>query len=402
MAADDLNGLLDALAIEKAHIVSSAAGGSIAADFALSYPKRVLSLAITSNYAGIRKGNIWKSAQSIRPKQWNQMERWYREFSCSYIAANPRGLKAWDKLADEATKRHGRRQANNVFIRAQTLSKIKVPTLLVTGDAGFQRRLRSCGWWRSASRGASRYRRRMRPSIYWEHPKLFNVSFVFHLPAGKAQALGGDPFASPASMRNTISRDGHITSQTPWFISADGHMSEPLDLRTTPKFRDRAPTRFDNAGRPGAWWVYEGYKPHDLAVGVRAFRSNGQREHAFIKSGGLRHARPGGRGPPTFKDMAATASLPRCSTPRWASVCSGCWARSCSTSALACSNDWLAECCSYAPKQLKGIALISLYDRRPGAGELERSVMMVRAVPWSGWRLLRMSPTVGYVRRVLG
>ena len=64
-AADDLNGLLDALSIEKAHIVSSAAGGSIAADFALSYPKRTLSLAITSNYAGIRKGNILKMAESM-------------------------------------------------------------------------------------------------------------------------------------------------------------------------------------------------------------------------------------------------------------------------------------------------------------------------------------------------
>ena len=89
-AADDLNGLLDALSIEKAHIVSSAAGGSIAADFALSYPKRTLSLAITSNYAGVRKGSILNMAQSIRPKQWNEMPRWYRDTPPSAKAANKR------------------------------------------------------------------------------------------------------------------------------------------------------------------------------------------------------------------------------------------------------------------------------------------------------------------------
>jgi len=174
-AADDLNGLLDALAIEKAHIVSSAAGGSIAADFALSYPKRILSLAITSNYAGIRKGNIFNMAQSVRVKQWNEMPRWYREFSCSYIAANPRGLKAWDKLADHATKHQGVQQAHNFLITPQVLTKIKVPTLLVTGDAdsstppSIMRMVAKC-----IRRSELVTVAECGHSIYWEHPKLFN------------------------------------------------------------------------------------------------------------------------------------------------------------------------------------------------------------------------------------
>src|SRR6476620_10256450 len=41
--AEDLEHLIDFLGIEKFHTVSSAAGGSIAADFALSYPERLLS-----------------------------------------------------------------------------------------------------------------------------------------------------------------------------------------------------------------------------------------------------------------------------------------------------------------------------------------------------------------------
>ena len=64
-----------------------------------------------------------------------------------------------------------------------------------------------------------------------------------------------------------------------WYISSDSHMSEPLDLWTTrmdAKFRDRAPHVEDEYnGVPGAWWVYEGYEPHDLAVGV----AGGQEPH---------------------------------------------------------------------------------------------------------------------------
>ena len=35
-------------------------------------------------------------------------------------------------------------------------------------------------------------------------------------------------------------------------------------------------------------------------------------------------------------------------------------------------NDWLAEYCSYAPERLKGLALVSLYDPKLAAEELER------------------------------
>ena len=174
-AADDLNGLLDALGIKKAHIVSTAAGGAIAADFGLSYPERILSLAITSNYAGVRKGNIWNVAQSIRPKQWSEMPRWYREFSCSYIAANPKGLRAWDRLADHSTRRQGHDQASNFLITPQTLTKIKVPTLLATGDAdsstppSIMRMVAKC-----IRRSELVIVAECGHSIYWEHPKVFN------------------------------------------------------------------------------------------------------------------------------------------------------------------------------------------------------------------------------------
>ena len=39
-------------------------------------------------------------------------------------------------------------------------------------------------------------------------------------------------------------------------------------------------------------------------------------------------------------------------------------------------NDWLAEYCSYAPKRMVGLPMISLYDPKEGARELERCAKM--------------------------
>ena len=99
------------------------------------------------------------------------MPRWYREFSCSYIAANPRSR---DKLADRAPGA-GRHQANKFFITAQTLTNITVPTLLGTGDAdsstppSIMRMVAKC-----IHRSELVTVAECGHSIYWEHPKLFN------------------------------------------------------------------------------------------------------------------------------------------------------------------------------------------------------------------------------------
>ena len=82
----------------------------------------------------------------------------------------------------------------------------------------------------------------------------------------------------------------------PWYISADSHMSEPLDLwteRMDKKFRDRAPhVEFEYDGVPGTWWVYEGYPAHDLAVGIAGGKSRTEEEKVdFMKSGGYADAR---------------------------------------------------------------------------------------------------------------
>ncbi len=152
-----------------------------------------------------------------------------------------------------------------------------------------------------------------------------------------------------------------MTSQTPWFISADGHMSEPLDLWTTrldKKFRHRAPhVEFDNAGQRGAWWVYEGYKPHDLAVGIAGGQIRTDEEkHAFIKSGGYADARPGGWDPAErLKDMAADGVVAEVLYTTLGFRLFWLLDPELQRECFRVYNDWLAEYCSYAPKQLRGL-----------------------------------------------
>ena len=167
-----------------------------------------------------------------------------------------------------------------------------------------------------------------------------------------------------------------------WYISSDSHMSEPLDLWTTrmdAKFRDRAPHVEDEYdGVPGAWWVYEGYQPHDLAVGVAGGQSRSADEKdEFMKTGGYADARPGGWDPAErLKDMAidgvAAEVLYTTLGFRLFWLQDPVLQREC----FRVYNDWLAEYCSYAPERLKGLALVSLYDPNLAAEELERGAKM--------------------------
>jgi len=136
VAADDLHALVAYLGIEKFHAVSSAAGGSIAADYALSHPERLLSLAITSNSAGVGSGDIAKRGASLQPKGFDQMPPEFRELGPSYRAANPDGVRAWLELEHKALGGAELvRQKSANAITAEKLNTIRIPTLLMTGDA---------------------------------------------------------------------------------------------------------------------------------------------------------------------------------------------------------------------------------------------------------------------------
>ena len=133
--AEDLRQLVDTLGIRRFHAVASAAGGSIAADFALSYQDRLLSLTNSSNSFGVRDGAIGKAAASIRPKMWDDIPPEVRELGPSYRAANPAGVRQWSELEHKARVGPGSRQPLRNELTQAKLKELKLPTLLIAGAA---------------------------------------------------------------------------------------------------------------------------------------------------------------------------------------------------------------------------------------------------------------------------
>jgi predicted TIM-barrel fold metal-dependent hydrolase len=159
-------------------------------------------------------------------------------------------------------------------------------------------------------------------------------------------------------------------------ISSDSHVSEPPNLwveRLDAPYRDRAPKVVLNPeGQEGAYFVYEGYPPHNLAIGLGAGRTP-EELAAFLKTGTYGDARPGGwdpaqRLPDMELDGVEAEVLYTTLGFRLFWLNDAGLQRAC----FRVYNDWLAEYCSYAPTRLKGLALISLYDPPEGAKELVR------------------------------
>jgi predicted TIM-barrel fold metal-dependent hydrolase len=160
-------------------------------------------------------------------------------------------------------------------------------------------------------------------------------------------------------------------------VSADSHVNEPGDLwveRIDKAFRDRAPRVVDNLpGRqPGSYLVLEDIPPIHLTQGLGAGKKP-EELPTFFQQTTYKDARRGGWDPAErLKDMEMdgvegeviyTTLGFRQFWFKDAALQQACFRA---------YNNWLAEYCSYAPKQLAGLALISLYDIEEAVRELQR------------------------------
>ena len=186
IGSEDLRQLADVLGLGRFHLLATAAGGSIASDFAFSYQNRLLSLTISSNTFGVRDGEIAKLAAMIRPKGFEQLPAEFREVGPSYRAANPEGVKAWIELEHKSLIGREFRQSLKNEITQARLKELKLPTLLISGAAdlftppSISRLL-------AAEIASSKLAviSESGHSVYWEQPELFNravLDFLAGLP----------------------------------------------------------------------------------------------------------------------------------------------------------------------------------------------------------------------------
>ncbi len=164
-------------------------------------------------------------------------------------------------------------------------------------------------------------------------------------------------------------------SEYPLF-DADSHVSEPLNLwreRLPAKYRDKAPRMLkEHEGKPGAWWlIEEGREPHNVILGFGANKTLEELQQ-FLKGFSYAGAHHGGWDPAQrLKDMdqdGVTGDVLYTTLGfRMFWIRDAGFQRAC----FQVYNDWLAEFCSYSPKRLRGLGLISLYDPKQGAEDLE-------------------------------
>lgn len=175
--ADDLNALIDYLTIDRFHLVGTAAGGFVAWDYALSFPKRLRSLVVANSIGGVQDPEYQAAMQRLRTPDFLAMSPDMRELGPAYRVSNPTGADRWRELERVArpTSAQPPAQTFRNKVTFALLETIAVPTLLMTGDADMYAPPPIMRMFAAHVKGSKAV---VIPeaghSGYWEQPEFFN------------------------------------------------------------------------------------------------------------------------------------------------------------------------------------------------------------------------------------
>ena len=131
ISSEELEALVEHLGLERFHLVGTAAGGIVAVDYALQRPERLRSLVIANSIVGVQDEEYVEMTRRLRPApEFAAIPAEIRELGPSYRASNPEGTRRWKELAQ-----HSAPQGTRNKITFAALETIRIPTLLMTGDA---------------------------------------------------------------------------------------------------------------------------------------------------------------------------------------------------------------------------------------------------------------------------
>jgi pimeloyl-ACP methyl ester carboxylesterase len=149
-ACDDIRAVLDGLKIAKAHIVGLSMGGFATLHFGLTYPDRACSLLVAGAGYGAERGEREKfraEATVIAAKLEKEGMAAFAEAYAygptrvQFEAKDPRGFAEFKAMLAEHSAKGAantqlgvQRERPSIFDLEAKLSKLSVPTLVVTGD----------------------------------------------------------------------------------------------------------------------------------------------------------------------------------------------------------------------------------------------------------------------------
>ena len=174
-AADDLRALMKSLGIDRFHLLGTAGGGFVAFDYALSFPEQLRSIVVANTIGGMQDEDYLELGRRLRPPQFDAMPPDLRELGPSYRAADPDGTRHWIELERMSRQSGAPAQPLRNRMTFSMLESIKMPALLITGDADmyapppllrmFTSRIKSSESFIIPEAGHSGY---------WEKPEVFN------------------------------------------------------------------------------------------------------------------------------------------------------------------------------------------------------------------------------------
>lgn len=180
-AADDLQGLMNYLGVDRFHLVGTAAGGFVSLDYAVSFSPRLRSLVVSNGLGGIQDEDYLELGRRLRPPTFNALPPDVRELGPSYRAANADGTRRWLEM-EHLSRPEGPRapaQTSKNKMTYALLESIAAPTLLMTGAADlytpppllplFKARIKNSETLIVPEAGHS---------AYWEQPEFFNRALL--------------------------------------------------------------------------------------------------------------------------------------------------------------------------------------------------------------------------------
>jgi len=175
-AAGDLDALADHLGTGRFHLIGEAAGGSVAYDYALWRPERLLSLTVIATGGG---GLGDAELAEIRARvSYPGIAEWpvqFRELSQGYMARDPEGTERWVEISSRSRQEGVPSQPTRMPLTVAALRTLAVPTLLLVGEAD----VLNPPWVirrqaEAVPRAEFRLISEAGHAISWEQPDLFN------------------------------------------------------------------------------------------------------------------------------------------------------------------------------------------------------------------------------------
>ena len=138
-ARPELEQLMDYLGVARFHVVGVAAGGGAALEYVVAHPQRVASITVANSIGNVQDPDYVALGRRLRPPEFERLPLELRELGPSYRAADARGVQRWLELSmggqQSAAPAGNPPTVAAVPVTFAALRELRVPTLLLTGDA---------------------------------------------------------------------------------------------------------------------------------------------------------------------------------------------------------------------------------------------------------------------------